>query len=388
MAVNITIGNGNLGNALPNTDGVAGIILTGASEGSIVIGTPFLITTMNDVIQAGMTSDNNPYAYKQLQDLFNELTAQGVVSCMLYIMLVATTQTIALISDKTNANGAIKLLNFAAGSIRLLAAATDDTQVYNVDSPVSNTNGINADVYTAINNMQALGQQSFLQQAPFRAVLGGTSFSGTASGLTSQLTSANNRIGTVIGDTQSGAGAAVGITLGRLMAIPVQRKISRVLNGAISSLTAFIGTVSADQYDQQSVITSKGFITLQTIIGKAGFYFTGDPTCTAPTDDYDIIARGRIIDKAQIIAYNYFVNEQDDEVPVNTDGTLDAGYAKTLEQGIVNAINTNMTANGNIDSVTAYVDTTNNVQATGNINATLALTVPGYAGTINVKLGF
>jgi len=293
-----------------------------------------------------------------------------------------------MIADKTNANGAIKLLNFAAGKIKVLGILTDDTAVYTGGTGLSQTHSINDDVYTAASNMQLLAAQFFAQETPFRAVIGGTSYNGTATGLTDGTTMSNNRVAILIGDTVSGNGAAVGLLLGRLAVIPVQRKISRVKTGALTNTTAYIGTVLAEQYTDTSVLNDKAFITFRTFPNKSGYYFTGDPTRTATTDDFDTVARGRVIDKAHILAYAVYVNEVDDEVPVNADGTLNAGYCKYLEQQIINQINLLMTANNEISAVDAFVDPAQNVLATNTVNVVLKITPVGYSTEINVTLGF
>jgi len=136
------------------------------------------------------------------------------------------------------------------------------------------------------------------------------------------------------------------------------------------------------------VLNDKAFITFRTFPNKSGFYFTGDPTCTATTDDFDTIARGRVIDKAHILAYATYVEEVDNEVQVNADGTLNAGYCKYLEQQIINQINLTMTANNEVSGVNCFIDPSQNVLATNMVNVVLKITPVGYSSEINVTLGF
>jgi len=385
----VTLGQGNLGLAAAADDGILGLVCNGAAEGSLVLGTPFLITSLTDATNLGLTSANNPLAYKLISNFYNETIAQGVNGVQLYVMLTAPTLKINMICDKTNANGAIKLLTYANGKIKVLLCTTDDAAVATATSTSTTiTNGMNADVYTAITNAQALGAQMFSQQTPIRIILGGTSFNGTASALTDQTTAANNRVATLIGDTVTGIGAAVGLLGGRVAAIPVQRKVSRVRNGALSSATAYIGTTTADQYTQAAVIAGKGYISIQTYPQKSGFFFTGDPTCTATTDDYGMLARGRVIDKAHRLAYATYINEVDDEVPVQADGTIDPIFAKYLEQQIENTINTNMTANNEISAIGASVSLNQNVLQTNKVAVVLKVLPVGYSTEIDVTLGF
>ncbi|MGN6568234.1 MAG: DUF2586 family protein [Flavipsychrobacter sp.] len=382
--VNITLANGALGGVIQTADGVAGAVLTGASAGSIVAGTPFLVTSLSDAATQGLVSATNPFAYRQVKEFYDE-AGDGA---QLYLMLVPSTMKVKDIADKTNAAGAIKLLNFAAGKIKVLGIMTDDTAVYPGGTGLTTTAGINDDVYTAAGDMQTLAEQFFDQETPFRAVIGGTSYTGTATALTDMTTHNYNRVAILIGDTASGSAAAIGLLLGRLAVIPVQRKISRVKTGALTNTTAYIGSTSADKYIDTSVLNDKAFITFRTFPNKSGFYFTGDPTCTNTTDDFDTIARGRVIDKAHILAYATYVEEVDNEVPVNTDGTLNAGYCKYLEQQIINQVNLTMTANNEVSGVDCFIDPTQNVLATNTVNVVLKITPVGYSSQINVTLGF
>jgi len=52
--VNITLANGALGGVIQTADGVAGAVLTGASAGTIVAGTPFLVTSLSDAETQGL----------------------------------------------------------------------------------------------------------------------------------------------------------------------------------------------------------------------------------------------------------------------------------------------------------------------------------------------
>ena len=109
---------------------------------------------------------------------------------------------------------------------------------------------------------------------------------------------------------------------------------------------------------------------------------------TVSTDDYCMLARGRIVDKMHVLAYTTFVQEIDDEVPVNADGTLDAGFCKWLSQQIVNQINNTMTANREISSITCYINPAQNILSTNQLNIALSAVPVGYATNIDITLGF
>lgn len=387
-SVNITLANGQLGGTLQTNDGITGMVLTGISEsGGYTAGTPILVTSLTDVANAGITATHNAFAIKQLKEFYSQAGA----GAQLYLMLVPSTMTVAQMADNTNANGAKKLLDYAAGKIKVLGLLTDDAAIAALAGTITVTNGLNADVYTAASNMQVMAEAYFNAEKPFRAIVGGSSYSGTAASLTDETSgTSNNRTAILIGDTVSGASACLGLLLGVISSIPVQRKISRVRSGALTNTAAYVGTstVEAAGAGTLAIIASKGFITFITYPNVSGYFFSGDPMLTATTDDYCMLARGRVIDKAHILAYTTFVQEVDDEVPVNTDGTLDAGFCKWLSQQIVNQVNNTMTANREISAVSCFIDPNQNILSTNELNVVLKITPVGYATDIEISLGF
>ena len=389
-SVNISLANGQLGGTLQTNDGITGIVMTGVSEtGGYTAGTPILVSSLADVTNAGITAANNPFAIKQLQEFYD----QAGSGAQLYLMLAPPTMTVAQMADNTNASGATALLRYAAGKIKVLGLLSDDIAITGAGGTVTVTDGLNADVLTAATNMAVMAQAYFEAEQPFRAVIGGTSYSGNAGHLTDMTSgTTNNRTAILIGDTDisySSASACVGLLLGVVAAIPVQRKISRVRTGALTNIHAYAGstTVAATGTDM-AVIAGKGYITFTTYPNVSGYFFSGDPMCTATSDDYCMLARGRVIDKAHILAYTTFVQEVDDEVPVNADGTLDAGFCKWLSQQIVNQVNNTMTANKEISSVSCYIDPAQNILSTSQLNVVLKVTPVGYATDIEISLGF
>ncbi len=387
-SVNITLANGQLGGRIQTHDGIMGLVLTGFSEtGGYIIGTPILVTSMTDVAHAGITVGNNPFAIKQLKEFY----AQAGAGAQLYLMLTSTSITLNQMADINNANGAKKLLDYAAGKIKVLGLLSDDANIASHGGTITISNGLNHDVYTGASNMQVMADSYFNAEKPFRAIIGGSSYTGVAADLTDETSgTTNNRTAILIGDSVSGASACVGLLLGLISSIPVQRKISRVRTGALTNTAAYVGTttISAAGAGALGVIAEKGFITFTTYPNVSGFYFTGDPMLTATTDDYSMLARGRVIDKAHILAYTTFVQEVDDEVPVNSDGTLDAGFCKWLSRQIINQINNTMTANKEISAVDCFIDPAQNILSTSQLNVVLKITPVGYASDIEISLGF
>ena len=383
--VNITLTNGQLGATLQTNDGVSGMVLTGNTEvGGYAVGTTVLVTSLDDLTSKGITVTHNPFAYRQVKEFYDEAGS----GAQLYLMLVPSTMKVNQMADVSNANGAKKLLDYANGKIKLLGIMSNDDVVYT--TPPVITAGINPDVYTAATNMAVLANDYFLAEKPFRAIIGGTSYNLNSPTITDMTAgTSNSRTAILLADTVYGNGSCIGLFLGRLSSIPVHRKVSRVRTGALSNTAAFIGptTLESDPLDP-GIISSKGLITWSIFPNVSGYFFSGDDTCSATTDDYHFLARGRVIDKAHILAYTTFVQEVDDEVPVNDDGTLDAGFCEWLSKQIENQINNTMTANKEISSVDCVIDPSQNILSTNKLNVVLKIVPVGYASDIEISLGF
>jgi hypothetical protein len=134
--------------------------------------------------------------------------------------------TIAEMADNANANGAVKLLNFSNGKIKVLGLLSDDEAIEDESGSITITNGLNADVYTAASKYGSYRRlHTSRRKRPFRAIIGGSSFSGSAAALTDETAgTTNNRTAILIGDTVTGSSACLGLALGVISSIPVQRK--------------------------------------------------------------------------------------------------------------------------------------------------------------------
>jgi hypothetical protein len=384
-SVNITLANGQLGSTLQTNDGIAGMVLTGVTEGTYTAGTPILITKPSDLAALGIGT-LNAFAVRQVNDFYQEAGA----GAKLYLLLMPPTVGIGEMAMTSSSNSCKRLLDYAGGKIKLLGLMADDTAHDAAGGTITISQALNADVYNAASGLLTIANEYFEQQKPFRCIVGATSFSGDHGDLQDVSSGAsNNRVAILLGDTQSGNQACLGLILGRLAAIPVMRKVSRVRTGPINTTTAYIGTTAVGPASTvAAVVGSIGYITWCTYPNVSGYYFSSDGTCSETTDDYHALARGRVIDKAHVLAYTTFVQQVDDEVPINDDGTLDAAFCKWLSGQIVNQINNTMTARREISSVACEIDPNQNILSTGTLNVVLRIVPVGYATDIAISLGF
>ena len=401
--VKIDFANGAIGASEPMDDGVTGLVCTavavtqtvnGKTDNVFALDTPYLITKLDELVSKGITSDSsdaNATLYKAVKEFYDEAPDGS----KLWIMGVADTVTIADIVDKTKDN-AKKLLVAANGTIRTLAVKIKDKSGY---TPTVTT-GIDGTVRTAITNAQSLAEWATETLfAPVMVLLEGRHYTGNAETLVNNPinTGNDNRVGVVIGDTVADSkGAAVGLLAGRIASIPVQRSIARVRTGSITATMMYIGSVAAE-LGNPGTINDYGFICPRTFVGKAGYYWSDDKLAAEASDDYSLIPRRRVADKAYRITYSTLINEVAEEISVTDDGKISAPVVKAIQTAVESAIVNNMTSRGNLGNdpsdpndmgVECYINPDQNIVATSRLDVQVRIKPHGYSKYIEVSLGF
>ena len=196
--VKIQFENGLLGATSPMDDGVTGLIVSATAAGeTFKLDTPYLILSLNELLDKGVTEVNNPRLYKAVKEFYDEAPA----SSALWIYGVDKDISMENMLDKTNYY-ASSLLDAANGEIRLLVVAKEDEEGYEpeVDS------GLDSDVYNAILNGQVLAEEYAESKfAPFVVLIEGRHYSGIPADLADLTTGGDNRVAVLIGDTVSGS---------------------------------------------------------------------------------------------------------------------------------------------------------------------------------------
>lgn len=389
--VKITFENGALGGVTPSEDGVCGLVAYAtAVSTTFSLNTPYLITKLSGLEALGVTSEAtgaNAALYKTVKEFYRE-APEGT---KLWVMGVASSTTIANLTDKTN-NIISPMLMAARGSINILML-----KVTSASEPTM-SGSIDGAVLTAVTNLQALAEDwTENKYAPFMCLVEALSYNGVAASLPDLTERSDNRVGVVLGDSVSGSGgAAIGLVAGRLAAEPVQRSLARVRSGAIQAEAMYIGSAAAENGDPD-VANDLGYIVPRTFVGKSGYYWSDDHLATGASDDYCAIPRRRVIDKAYRIAYKTLVDEIAEEVPVNTEGKLAAYHCKGVETSVESAVVNSMTSEGNLGNdpedakdlgVQCYIDPDQNILATSRLGVNLKVKPYGYSKYIDVKLGF
>lgn len=398
--INIKFDNGNLGTQVSTADGVFGLLASAvAVVDKFALNTAYVVKGMADVAKLGILPDVNNYPlYKWLESFYQEAGEGAELWLMGFAQTTKVSEWFALdvVTGKAPAEA---LFNASNGKISI-AFTCFNPDVLNV---VVVENGIDADVPVAKNLAQLFCENyTDKKYVPLFVVLEGYAFDGDIIALPTLLEQNFNRAGIFIGSTEKRTGenavngAATGTLAGRLARVTVQESPARVKRGALKTLTAFVVDTPVELYDVES-LHDKGYMTFRTHARKSGYYFTAGILATELDDDYNKLARRRVIDKAFRIAHNIISDEIEEDINLTNSGTIDPIYAKDVEGRVERSISTQMTdagelsrdsTNPNDDGVKAAFNLTANVAVTNKIEMTLKVRPKGYAEFIEVLLGF
>jgi len=376
--VTIELVRNGLGLVAVTNDNTCGLVLTGvAVADKLELGKAYAIYSTDGAKELGIeATGDNASAYRHISEFYS---TAGTGAKLWIIMVAATVKLSEMVDVEVATSAARVLLNAAQGEIAVLAISAQADAETTVD-------GLDSEVYTAMLKAQALAEDFLAKIMPAVILIEGRGMT-SADELRDLGTEDKYRTAIVLASTKNDGSASVGLVLGQIAALPVQRKISRVKNGSLPIEYGYLtdGEAVADREDL-ATIHGKRFIILRNFPNRSGYFFNGDFTATAATDDLNLIARVRTIDKALKIAYNTYVEEIDDDVDVNEDGTLNRAVAAYLKQKIENQINNVMA--GETSSFTATIDTSIDIVSGNDQKIYLDIIPKGYLSNIRVVLGF
>ncbi len=385
--VNIILGNGNIGSVSISDDGIAGMVLTGATvdgKDKLALGKAYVLGSFRDLEALGVTEENNPLAYKEVAAFYTE-AGDGAE---LHIIIVSEATTLTQMCGTWQDSPVNKLIRSAGGRIRLLGLNRNTPESY----VPTLSNGLDEDVKTGIAAAQAIAENFASQVWAFRAFLPAIGWNGTSEDLYKPREGSQNRVALVMGsDGIFGKSklysAAIGQVLGRAAKISVHRSIARVRDGAIAVKGYFMdGKIPEEQSSLWNTLNDAGYIFYRTFVGKNGYYLNDDPMCAPTTDDYAYLNLGRVIDKAISIAYLTYIDDLMDNVEVDDKGQISAAVCKSFEAAITRAVNTNMS--DEISSFSAYVNPAQDILSTGSLSIQCKIVPQGILREINVNLSF
>jgi hypothetical protein len=370
--VSILYSNGNLLQDVDAVDGIAALCGTGSTAG--LLGVPKTVYSLEDAEGQGFTEAAEPDMYRHLKEFYSELAGNQE----LHIMTVPNTMTMAQMLDNTNEGGAKKLITDAQGKVRLLGVFHKPAAGYN-----GGTDFIDSQVAAAILNAKGFAQARLTELVPLRVLIEGRVQNPQANNALQPKTSSNGYAGVVLGGTRNDGSASVGLALGRAVKYGAHIKLGKVANGPLSISTAYIGDKQIKDVLNLTELHDAGFISFMQHPQKAGFYFGIDRMSS--TDDYRLLAYGRVVDKAAVIAAAVYVEDLEGEVAVDAEGKIDASVLSHLEAKIRQQINLSMA--DQISALIVYINPSQDVINTGKLTIKLRVRPFGYTSFIDIDLG-
>lgn len=377
------IASDGLGQTQADIRKVPGLIITGqtvAGEGNVQVEKSYQIFSLPQAQAKGITSDGpNAFAWKHISDFYKKANP----GAELWFMLI---EGETLMSEALDLQGelASKLLSDAKGNIRVLGVVTK------ADAQAPIEGALEADTALAVVNAQALADSFTQRYRPLRIVLSGNRFSGEVADLIDYSQTDHNRVAISIVNNDGAPEASIGMLLGRLASIPVQRKLHRVKDGPVEEFGAyFTNGAPIESLDVAlNAIHAKNYIIMRSFTGRAGYYFANDVTLTRAQDDFKTLSRGFVMDKILIISYNKMVEFLSDEVPVTPAGKIPAALIKSWQNAIDREIRTLMVETGELSDVKIFIDENQPILTTNELQVQTQALPVGYAEYIKNIIGF
>ncbi|WP_264520388.1 DUF2586 family protein [Flavobacterium sp. N1994] len=381
--ININISSNGLELSIADIQKIPGLVITGATvsgANKVTAGTSYQIFSLQEAVNLGIEeTGTNAFAYKHIA-AFYEKAKKGAE---LWFMVVTAATTMEDMADIENPF-AQKLLADSQGKVRVLGIIKKSGTTETI------SNGVDADVDLAVIKAQALASDYSSRYYPVRIIISGNKFNGNVADLKDYTTTENEKVAILLANNDGSKEGSIGMLLGRLASDPVQRKISRVKNGAVEPTAAyFTNGEKVETLDTAwNAIDNKGYIFLRSFANRSGYYFTSDRTLTKPDNDFKSLARGLVMDKAVLITYGVLVDELSDEVLAAANGTIHPAIIKTWQHNIENNLDQLMVQTKELSGAKAKIDANQAVLQTDNINVELRLLPVGYSDFITVNIGF
>nr|WP_294922197.1 DUF2586 family protein [uncultured Flavobacterium sp.] len=381
--VKFNISSNGLGLLQADIQKIPGFVLTGATvvgSNKVTVGNSYQIFSLEEAVNLGIEeTGTNAFAYSHIKAFYDEAKK----GAELWFMLTASTVTLEDQADLTKAF-AKKLLSDAQGKIRILGLLKKSGAGETI------TTGLDNDAHLAVVKAQALAQDFSDRYFPVRVIISGNKFDGVVANLKDYSTTDYNKVSILIANNDGSKEASIGLALGRLASIPTQRKLSRVKDGSVEPFAAYFtnGEPVSTLDTAWDAIDLKNYTFLRSFANLSGFFFTGDKTLTASTDDFNSLARGLVMDEAILISYTTLVQELSDEIPVTEAGTIHPAIIKGWQNSIERQINGLMVEAGKLSGAKAFINENQDVLVSNNVDVQLQLLPVGYSDFITVNIGF
>ncbi len=369
--VTILFSDGNLLRDIAAIDGIAGIV--GSVNTLALIGAPKVVFNLLDAEAKGFTEAAEPFMHRQLREFYAELAGNQE----LHVMGVADTMTMTEMLNKDDETGATKLLLAANGKIRLLGVCRKPDVGY-----APGAEFYDADIETALTTSIAFVADQNTKFNYLRVLVEGrvVDVDAAAGFIPKEIES--DYAGLVVGGSLPDGSASIGTALGRAVKYGAHIKLGKVANGPLQLSEVYIGTKKISELPGLDALHDTGIISFMNHPTKAGFYFGIDRMCN--TGDYRLLAHGRIIDKAAVIALATYVDELESEIDV-IDGRISELDIKHLEGRLEQQIRAAM--GDQISALSVYINPDQDIINTSTLAVKVRIQPKGYTSFITVDLG-
>jgi hypothetical protein len=332
--VNISLLNGGLNLQPPSAFGDSVVLVASPAAPVAGYGVAFIVKSKKQVETAFAQAGNEPVVIA-LSAFYDE-APEGT---KLYVLAMAQATPLATLVAAANAE---KALNLAAGAARLVGAIKFPAGGY---TPTT-TDGFDVDVHNAATAAQTLANAWFAAKKPFRVLIEGYGFTNIAAAKDYSTASLRN-VGIVVGSVDASTAWATMLALGRAARVAPQQNIGRIKTGSLAiadTLPVKIGNTVVEQVLSVDLDTlhEKRYIAFEKNATAPGYVWNDDSMLTDPTDDYNNLRHGRVIDNAVRIAYATYYLQLKDDVDVDVDGRLSTVVEKALQNSIEQAISQQM----------------------------------------------
>lgn len=378
-SVNITLGNGNLGQVSSSSDGIAGMILTGkAVAGKLELNKHYQLSSTRDLTTLGITAADNFLADKEVKAFYKQ-TGEGAE---LHLLVVTEATTLSAMCAAEASSPLSKLMDAAGDRIRLLGV----NKIAPAEYEAQVTQGIDPDAITAAESAQQSLESYTGKICPARLFMPACGWDGTTENLFKPAEGSYNRVYVVMAsDDPANKTASIGQFLGRAASIEAHQSLGRVRSGAIATdgwLTN--GKNYREPASLSDTLHDAGYGIYVKYPTRNGCYISSDHMAAPDSDDYSKLYLGRVVDKAILIIYDTYLDEIKDNVEVDDDGYLPDGICASYVSAIEKAIGAQMGTQ--ISGFGAEIDRQQNILSTGKIEIRGKITPQGVTDTIEFGL--
>ena len=274
----------------------------------------------------------------------------------------------------------------------------------------TDTDGISSDTVLAINKAQGLADAEFAAFRPVDIIIEGRKFSGLATDAEDIRALASGQVGVVLGaDNDISVTdismsqpylnyAAVGDALGCIAQASVSQSIGATsifnltdstdgsfINPGLSSGLPLVSATGVLNYSDTDLNTlyDSGYILPRYVVGLAGCYWAGYPTCTLITNDDSFGEYSRTLNAAARLVRQSWLKYINGNVKLNADGTIVATQVASMEANAESYLDQLLTSDDTSGPSTVKVI---QIDQDGNpINFTRNGSVVNYVATVLIK---